>query len=181
MSGYELNETLEHLRHELASTSAKAKDITGRLNILRREAESLKIHTFQYYIEEQRKSIACDRGMTVLIHDKKKIHDSLLWAAGSFVIGGLVTKDKFTALSAGMSGFDGMVQGFGEGKWCILLGKKISIVPEESIRTQVTRLPLLSFNEMMAELKKRALSGGKLGSLDDVISKLTKKPRLSQQ
>ena len=175
MSRYELNETLEHLRHELASTSAKGKDITGRLNILRREAESLKIYTFQYYVEEQRISIACDGGMTVLIHDKKKIRDSLLWAAGSFVIGGLVIKDKFTALSAGMSGFDGMVQGFEEGKWCILLGKKISIVPEESIPTQVTRLPLLSFNEMMEEFKKRALDGGRTGNLDDVISRLARK------
>ncbi len=175
MSGYELNETLEHLRYELASTSAKAKDITSRLNILRREAESLKIRTFQSYVKEQRKSIAYDRGMTALIHDKKKIRDSLLWAAGSFVIGGLVTKDKFTALSAGMSGFDGMIQGFGEGRWCILLGKKISIVPEETIPTQVTRLPLLSFNEMMEELKKRALDGGRMGNLDDVISRLARK------
>ena len=175
MSGYELNETLEHLRHELASTSAKAKDITGRLNILRREAESLKIHAFQYYVEEQRKSIARDRGIISLINDKKKVRNSLLMAAGGFVIGGLVTKDKFTALSAGMSGFDGMIQGFGEGKWCILLGKKISIVPEESIPTQVTRLPLLSFDEMMEEFKKRALDGGRMGNLDDVISRLARK------
>jgi hypothetical protein len=175
MSGYELNETLEHLRHELASTSVKAKDVTGRLNILRREAEYLKIHAFQYYVEEQGKSIARDRGIISLINDKIKVRNSLLMAAGSFVIGGLVTKDKFTALSAGMSGFDGMIQGFGEGKWCILLGKKISIVPEESIPTQVTRLPMLSFNEMMEEFKKRALDGGRTGKLDDVISRLARK------
>lgn len=40
-----------------------------------------------------------------------------LLAAGGLVIGGLLTRDKFTALSVGMSGFDGMIQGFGEGKW----------------------------------------------------------------
>ena len=175
MSGYELNETLEHLRHELASTSAKAKDITGRFNILRREAESLKIDAFQYYVEEQRKSIARDRGIISLIYDKKKVRNSLLMAAGSFAIGGLLTKDKFGALTAGISGFDGMIQGFGEGKWCILLGKKISIVPEESIPIQVTRLPLLNFNEMMEEFKKRALDGGRMGNLDDIISKLARK------
>ncbi len=175
MSGYELNETLEHLRHELASTSARAKYITGRINILSREAESLKIDAFQYCAEEQRKSIARDRGIFSLINDRRKVRNSLLMAAGSFVIGGLVTRDKFTALSAGMSGFDGMIQGFGEGKWCILLGKKISVVPEESITTQVTRLPLLSFNEMMEEFKKRALDGGRMGNLDDVISRLARK------
>lgn len=63
----------------------------------------------------------------------------------------------------------------------MLLGKKISVVPEETISPQVTWITLVSFYKTMEGLKKRALSGEKLGSLDDVISKLTKKPRLSQK
>ena len=109
------------------------------------------------------------------------MRDSLLVAAGGFILGGLLTRDKFEALTAAMSGFDGMVQGFGESKWCVLLGKKISVVPEETISPQVTWITLVSFYKTMEGLKKRALSGEKLGSLDDVISKLTKKPRLSQK
>ena len=105
----------------------------------------------------------------------------MLVAAGGFILGGLLTRDKFGALIAGMSGFDGMVQGLGESKWCVLLGKKISVVPEETIYPEVTWITLDSFYKTMEELKKRALDGGKLGNLDDVISKLTKKPRLSQQ
>jgi len=112
------------------------------------------------------------------------VRDSLLVAAGSFILGGLLTKDKFNALSAGMSGFDGMVQGFGESKWRVLLGKRISVVPEEAISSQFTGtnwVTLDSFYKTMEELKKRALAGEKLESLDNVISKVMKKPRLSQQ
>ena len=92
-----------------------------------------------------------------------------------------MTRDKFRALTAGMSGFDGMVQGFGESKWCVLLGKKISVVPERTISPQVTWITLASFYKTMEEFKESALVGEKLGNLDDVISKLKKKPRLSQQ
>jgi len=35
-------------------------------------------------------------------------------------------------------GFDGMVQGFGESKWRVLLGKRILVVPEETISSQFT-------------------------------------------
>jgi len=42
------------------------------------------------------------------------------------------------------------------------------------------RVPLDSFYKIIEELKKRSLSGEKLGNLDDVISKLMKKPWLSQ-
>ncbi|TET62191.1 hypothetical protein E3J49_08660 [Candidatus Bathyarchaeota archaeon] len=66
------------------------------------------------------------------------MRNSLLVAAGSFIFGGLLTRDKFGALTAGMSGFDGMVQGFGESKWRVLLGKRILVVSEETISPQVT-------------------------------------------
>ena len=141
----------------------------------------MKVDALQNYLEEQRKSAARDRGIASLIKDRKRVRNSLLVAAGSFIFGGLLTRDKFGALTAGMSGFDGMVQGFGESKWRVLLGKRILVVPEETISPQVTWITLASFHKTMEELKKRALWGEKLGSLDDVISKLTKKPRLSQQ
>jgi len=109
------------------------------------------------------------------------VRDSLLVAAGGLILGGLLTGDKFEAVSAAMSGFDGMVQGFGESKWCVLLGKKISIVPEEKIPPQATWISLVSFYRELEKLKDRALAGEELGSLDDLISKLMKKPQLSLQ
>jgi len=133
MYKHTLNGILEHLRQELTLTEVKAKEIGGRLEVLRRETESVKVDALQNYLEEQRKSAARDRGITSLIKDRRRVRDSLLVAAGSFILGGLLTRDKFGALSAGMSGFDGMVQGFGESRWCVLLGKKILVVPEETI------------------------------------------------
>ncbi len=181
MSKLTLNGILEDLRQELTLTEVKAREISSSFEVLRRETESVKVDALQNYLEEQRKSAARDRGIASLIKDRKRVRDSLLVAAGGFIFGGLLTRDKFGALTAGMSGFDGMVQGFGESKWCVSLGKRISVVPEERISPQVTWITLASFYKTMEEWKKRALAGEKLGSLDDVISKLTKKPRLSQQ
>jgi len=181
MSKYTLDGILKHLRQELTLTEAEAKEIGSRFEVLRRETESIKVDALQNYLEEQRKSAARDKGIASLIRDRKRVRDSLLVAAGSFILGGLLTRDKLEALTAGMSGFDGMVQGYGGSKWCVLLGKKISVVPEGTISPEATWIALASFYKTMGELKKRALSGEKLGSLDDVIAKLKKKPRLSQQ
>jgi len=174
MSKYTLNGILEQLRQELILTEAKAREIGSRIEVLRRETESMKVDAIQDYLVEQRKSTARDRGIASLIRDRKKVRNSLLVAAGGFILGGLLTRDKLEAVNAGMSGFDGMVQGYGEGKWCVLLGKKISIVPEEMISPQVPWITLASFYNTMEELKKRSLSGEKLGNLDDVIAKLKK-------
>ncbi|MFC1968355.1 hypothetical protein ACFLVX_03055 [Chloroflexota bacterium] len=181
MPKYTLNGILEHLRQELILTEAKAREIGSRFEALRRETESMKVDALQNYLEEQRKSTARDKGITSLIKDRKRVRDSLIVAVGSVILGGLLTRDKFGAVTAGMSGFNGMLQGYGESKWCVLLGKKITVVPEETIFPEATWITLASFHKTMEELKKRALSGEKLGSLDDVISKLMKKPRLIQQ
>ena len=167
-----LAQTLDSLKKKLGSIESRAKMISTQFEMLRREAESFKIECLQHYLEEQRKDIARSRGLISLVRDKKRIRDSLLMAAGGFILGGLLTSDKFEALTAGMSGFNGMVQGFGECKWCVILGKEISIVPAEMISPEVTWTTLDSFYKTMEELKKRALAGEKLGSLDDVINKL---------
>ncbi len=179
MSKYTLNGILEHLTQELNWTAVKASDINSRFEALCRETESIKVDALQNYLEEQKNSAARDIGISSLIKDRKRVHDSLLVAAGGFILGGLLTRNKFGALTAGMSGFDGMVQGFGESKWCVLLGKKISVVPEGTISPEVTWITLASFYKIMEELKKRALSGANLGSIDDVISKLKEKHGLS--
>jgi len=181
MSKYALDRILEHLKKELDRIEVNSREIGRCFEALCRETESLKVDALQNYVKEQKKSVARAIGFSSLIKDKKRVRNSLLVAAGSFVFGGLLTRDKFGALAAGMSGFDGMVQGFGESKWGVLLGRKISVVPEVTISPQVTWITLASFYKTMEELKKKSLAGEKLGNLDDVISKLKKKPRLSQQ
>jgi len=172
MSNYTLVKILEHLRQELVLTEVKAREIGDHFEVLRRETESIKVDALQNYLEQQKKSAARDRGIPSLLTNRKRMRDSLIVAAGGFILGGLLTRNKFGALTAGMSGFDGMVQGFGESKWCVLLGKKILVVPEEMVSPQVTWITLDNLYKTMEELKNRALSGANLGNIDDVISKL---------
>ena len=182
MFKYTLDGILKHLRQELTLTEAEAKVIGSHFEALRRETESMKIDALYNYLEEQRKFTARNRGAASLIKDRKGVRASLFVAAGSAILGGLLTKDKFNALTAGISGFDGMVQGLGESQWRVLLGKRILVIPEETISSQFTGttwVTLDSFYKTMEELKRRALLGKKLGSLNDVISKVMKKPRLS--
>ena len=116
MSKYTFNEIFEHLRQELTLTEAKARGISNGFTALCIETEVIKLDALRSYLEEQRKSSARDRGINYLIKDRRRIRNSLLVVAGSFIIGGLLSRDKFVALNAGISGFDGMVQGFGESK-----------------------------------------------------------------
>ena len=174
ISKYSVGGTLERLRDELASIKSKALGIHSSLESLLSEAEMIKILVIEFYIEKQKQAASRDKGITSLFQDKRRVRDSLIVAAGSFVFGGLLTKNKFQALSAGLSGFDGMVQGFGETRWCVLIGNKISVVPEGAISAKVPWITLANFYRAIEELKRRALAGVKLGNLDGVISKLMK-------
>ena len=181
MSKHTLNGILEHLRQELILAEVKAMEISSRFEVLRRETESMKVDALQNYLEEKKISATRDRGVASLFKDRKRVRNSMIMAACSSILGGLLTRDRFGALTAGISGFDGMVQGFGQSKWCVLIGKKILVVPEETISPQVTWISFDSFYKTLEELKRRALAEEKLGNLDDVISKFMRKPRLSQQ
>jgi len=171
-----LNGILEHIRQELILTEVEAVEISSHYEVYCREMESMKVDALIKYIERQIRSAAFNRGFTNLFEDRKKARDSLIVAGIGFVLGGLFTGNKHEAMMAGMSGFNGMVQGFGESNWYVLLGKKISVLPEETIPPYGLWITLNSFYTVMAELKKRALVGSSLGSLDDIISELKKKP-----
>ena len=110
---------MANLSQELNLIEVKAKTLSANLEILCRESECLKLEYLQQALEEHVMSEARARGISLIMRDKKQLRNSLLMAAGSFVFGGLVTKDKWRALTAGMSGFDSMVQGFGERKYLL--------------------------------------------------------------
>jgi len=175
MLKYTRNRILEHLRQELTITEVKAREIGNRFEILRREIESIKVVALQNHVDEQRKSSAFDRGFTSLIKDRERVRYSSIAAAGGIILGGLLARDSLRAVTGGISGFSSMVQVLGDSKWCVLLGKKISVVPEEAVPPQAIWISLDNFYRVMEELKKRALAGERLGSLDGVIAKLIKK------
>ena len=88
------NQTLVNLEKELVSTKDRAEEISNRFELLVREAESSKIELLQYSLEKQRESVARRRGIMSLNRDKNKIGTTLRIAAGGFILGGLIAKDK---------------------------------------------------------------------------------------
>ena len=86
MSKYTLNGILEHLRQELTLTEVKARDIGSQFEALRRKTEHIKVEALQNYLKEQIESAARYRGIASLIKDSKRVRDSLLVAAGSFIL-----------------------------------------------------------------------------------------------
>ena len=170
-----LDEFLESLMRDLILAGAEARETGAHFETLSREMESMKIDVLQNYLEKQRKSAAHNKGMSSIIKDRTKLRNSLLVAGGCFILGSLLTRDKFSALNAGISSLDGMVEGFGESNWRVLLGKKITVVPGEWISPQVTWITLASFNKKMKELRERAVAGAKLGTLVDIIARLKTK------
>ena len=64
----------------------------------------------------RRKVLARQRGAELVTKDSKEMRTSLAVSAIGLVLGGLVTKDKYAALNAGLSGSDGVIQEFGEAR-----------------------------------------------------------------
>jgi hypothetical protein len=126
-TGNEIGKTLTDFGQELTLIESRAEEILSRFEVLRRQAEFLKVESLGRHLEERRKGIARSRGFTILLKDKRKVRDSLLVTAGSLILGGLISKDKFAAINAGMSGFDGALRGLGEARWFVSMGKRVLV------------------------------------------------------
>lgn len=123
---------------DLTLIESRARAVSDQCEALERQAEFLKVESLQHYLEEQRKELARDRGFRILLKNKKKARDSLLVAAGSVILGGLITKDKLVALNAGMAGFDAAIQGLEEVRWFVFLGKRVLVAAEDSLPSKHT-------------------------------------------
>jgi hypothetical protein len=172
MSDNRWAQTIANLKKELAWIESSSQGIGRRFEILQREAESLKIEFLKHSLEKQRKALARQRGLDLLIRDRKKIGTGLAVAAGGLILGGLITKDKYAALNAGLSGFDGVLQGFGETRWAVSLQKELVIVPYSAIPAKGTWVTLESLIATIHDLKTEALQGKRLGTLDNIIQRL---------
>lgn len=172
MVGNGIDKTLADFGQELTLIENRAKEISNRFEALQRQAEFLKMESLERYLEEQRKDVARSRGFRTLTNDKRKMRDSFLVTAGSFILGGLISKDKFVALNAGMSGFDGFLQGLGEARWFVSLGKKILVTQGDNLPSERTWFAWENLTAAIEELKRRVLHGERLGSLDNIIDNL---------
>lgn len=168
----EHKETLAKIRQELTLIDTQAKRISLQFQHLQREVELLKVELLQRLLEQKIESEARRRGVVSVMKDRKRLRSSMLVAAGGFILGGLLTQDKWAALNAGLSGLEGTLQGFGCARWIVLLGKPIIVRASESTPMEGKWLPWESLKLAMGELKKKALGGETLGNLDDVLHML---------
>ncbi len=172
MSDNKWAQTIADLKKELACIETSSQGVGRHFEILQREAESLKIEFLKYSLEKQRKAVARQRGFALLIRDRKKIRTGLAVTASGSILGGLIAKDKYAALNAGLSGFNGVLQGFGETRWAVSLQKELVIVPYNAIPAKGTWVTLESLISAIHDLKTEALQGKRLGTLDNIIQRL---------
>ena len=111
----------------------------------------------------------------LLRKDTRLLQSSILVTAGGFILGGLLTKDRWGALNYGLAGLDGALQGSGHAKWVVLLGKRIVVAASENNPLEGKWLAWDSLKLAMAELRNKAQLGEALGTLDDVLSRLEQK------
>jgi hypothetical protein len=175
MLSNEHKETLAKMRQELTLIETRAKKISQHFQKLTREVESLKVESLQKLLAKKIKSEARRRGVASVIRDRKRFESGALSAVGNFIIGGLLTQDKWTAVNSGLSGLDGALQGFGRARWVVLLGKSIVVAASENNQLEGKWLAWDSLKLAMEELRKKAQLGEALGTLDDVLSRLEQK------
>ena len=160
---------LSDMKQELASIKNRAVTVTGKTELLIRELESLKPDIIKKCLEDQRRILARQRGISAFAGDERAKRLGFGIGILSAVFGGLLSKDPIIALNAGMSGFDGLVCELGETKWYVTLSDKISVVPQGEINVKGNRV---SWEDVMSDLesmKKHALAGERLGSLNDIV------------
>ena len=172
MSDNKWAKTVADLQSELARIQSRCKEIGGRFGILQVEAESLKMDFLKYSLEKQREAVSRQRGLTLLIKDRKKVGASLAVTVGASILGGLLAKNKDAALNAGLSGFNGVLQGFGETRWAVSLQKGLVILPCNAITAKGRWVTLESLIAVIDDLKTEALQGKRLGNLDNIIQRL---------
>ena len=166
----EWGKTVADLRHEIKRIESTARGLSTKLVAFRKVIQGLKPEYLQLALEEQIQFEARARGIGLITRDKRKLRDSLLVAAGGFILGSLVSKDGLTALNMGVSGFDGTIQGFGQAKWYFSLGKRIVVASGDSPPAQGKWVSWESLKNQIAQLKGKAQRGEYLGNIDNIIS-----------
>ena len=172
MSDNKWAKSIDDLKKELAYVESSSQGVGRCHEILQREAESLKVEFLEYSLGKKRKVVARQRGFALLIKDRKKMGAGLAVTVGASILRGLIAKDKDAALHAGLLGFNGLLQGFGETRWAVSLQKELVIVPYNAIPAKGTWVTLESLMAAIHDLKTEALQGKRLGTLDTIFQRL---------
>ena len=178
MSRNDWEQTLDELKQDIAAIKGRAGALSMKFEEVLRQAELLKVAFLNHILEEQIMSVARTRGYTSIMRDKKRLGASLGAAAAGLILGGIITKDKFAAASAGLSSFDAVLQGFGETACAVSLGKDLRVIPIDNVTSGKTWVTWESLKTALACLESEASQGVKLGNLDSIIVRLRKRKEI---
>jgi len=171
------NFALDDMREDLHLIEAHATKVLVQFENLLKEAEASKVESLQKLLEQNIKSEALRRGAVSVVKDGNRLRTSLLFTAGSFIAGGLLTRDKWVALDSGIAGLNGALQAFGRSRWFVLFAARIVVIACDSTPPPGNWLAWESLKPAMEDLKRRALMGEALGNLDDVLHRLQQRIR----
>ena len=88
------------------------------------------------------------------------------------IIAGLIARDKDAALTAGLSGFYGVLREFGETRWAVSLQKELVVLSYDDIPAKGSWVTFETLIAAIDDLKMETLRGKRLGSLDDILQSL---------
>lgn len=163
---------LIQMRQKLGGIEFRAKRLSDEFTHFQKEAEALKVEILQSLLEKQIEFEARRRGVELVINDRNRLRTSALVTAGGFILGELLTQDKWAALNTGLSSLDVSLKGFGSATWKVLLGKRILVASSDNTPQDENWLPRERLKLAMDRVKKKALRGETLGNLDDVLLRL---------
>jgi hypothetical protein len=163
MSSNDWEQTLDELKQEIASIKGRAGTFSTKFEEVRRQAESFKIAFLNHRLEAQRRSLARTRGYTSIMRYGKRLGASLGAAAAGLIFGGIITRDKFAAVNAGLSSFDATLQGLGDTAWAVSLGKDLRPVPKDNITLGKTWVTWESLKKCADPARKGGFPGSCVG------------------
>jgi len=168
----EWENTLNQLSKELCCNKTKALNTAGDIDLLCRLMEALKIDIISTSLEQQRKSIARNRGLALSTGNNQIVQASIAIGIFSAIWGGFIGKDVDSVLNAGTAGVDGLMRGLGETKWYASITDRLVIAPQDEINHSGIWVTLENISAVLGQLKKRAIAGEHLGSFGDIINRL---------
>jgi hypothetical protein len=172
MENADFNKAVSALGREIVLMESRAHELSARFQTLCTQTELLKMDILQRGLANRTKSLARQAGLKSMTRDRKNLGIGLGAAAAGLVLGGMLTGDGLSTLTAGMSGFDGALRELGKSRWAVSLDKDLLGVPWDQIAPGRTWVTMESLLIALEELKERVRNGEQCGNLGSVIEKL---------
>ncbi len=165
-------------RQEVTQIRNRASISSSNFLVLKRQADGCKVRFLTHQLEVKRRSLARDRGVTSIVKNGKGLPAALVITFAATIVTGIISKDKYTAATAGLSGLNGALQGIGETDWAVCLDRQLIVTSRNNITVGRVWFTWDSVMAVLNDLEQAAQNGVHLGDLDKVIVEIRKSKKL---